>query len=325
MKTFAIARVGVSAASVAAGAVVLAFAFPRLANTGWDAMADQMAGVPVGRLLLLTLVWAAGLYIYSFVLTAALPGLKRRRALALNLGGSGIANVLPLGGAAGIGVNYAMLRSWGYDRDRVACFTVVSQVVTVVSRAMVALSGLVVLSTLPVVRRLVPLPEESTIAYVCGGVCLVAVGLRLSARVTSPAYRRLIAAAVSSCRQTVALVRQQWLPIAAGSVGYAALQLCLFELCFNAVHAQLSIGLVAAGYAVDRLLSLVPITPGGVGVVEAGVTAVLVALGGPATAVATGVLLFRAFSYFAEIPIGGAVVIGWLAQNSMRSHARVDA
>jgi uncharacterized membrane protein YbhN (UPF0104 family) len=95
------------------------------------------------------------------------------------------------------------------------------------------------------------------------------------------------------------------------------LQLFLFELCLNAVHAGLPIALVAAGYAVDRLLTLIPVTPGGVGVVEAGVTAVLVAVGGDPTAVATGVLLFRAFTYFAEIPLGGAVILGWFTHRTL--------
>ncbi|MEZ5191932.1 MAG: hypothetical protein R2734_05130 [Nocardioides sp.] len=49
-------------------------------------------------------------------LRAALPGLSMRRALTLSLTGSAVANVLPVGGAAGIVLNHRMTRSWPRQR-----------------------------------------------------------------------------------------------------------------------------------------------------------------------------------------------------------------
>lgn len=322
----AIARPLIALASLAGAGVLLVVVFPHIAHAGWDDVSDQIAAISVGRLVELALIWAAGLYVYSFVLTAALPGLKRHRALALNLGGSGVANVIPFGGAAGIGLNYAMLRSWGYDRARVASFTVVSQSVAAVSKIVVALCGLVALAALPAVRGLVPRPDQGTwllVAIALAGLAMTAFMLR--GRITFPAYTRVRSGVAAFWTQTKELVRRHWVPMTVGALGYSALQLLLFELCLNAVHPGLSVTIVAAGYAVDRLLTLVPITPGGVGVVEAGVTAVLVALGGDPTSVATGVLLFRAFSYFAEIPIGGAVALGWATRQSLRMRATTNA
>jgi uncharacterized membrane protein YbhN (UPF0104 family) len=296
--------------------------FPHVAHAGWDDVTDQFASISIARLVELAVIWAAGLYVYTFVLTAALPGLKRRRALALNLGGSGVSNVVPFGGAAGIGLNYAMLRSWGYDRARVASFTVVSQSVAAVSKIVVGLCGLIALAALPAVRNLVPLPGKGTWAWVAIVVtALAATAFLLRGRITFPAYTRVRGGLAGFWTQTKELVRRHWLAMTVSALAYAALQLLLFELCLNAFHPGLSVTIVAAGYAVDRLLTLIPITPGGVGVVEAGVTAVLVALGGDPTSVATGVLLFRAFSYFAEIPIGGAVALGWLTRHSLRTRA----
>lgn len=314
-------RVTLAIASLALGGVFVVVVLPAVANAGWDDLSDQMAQVSLWRLLLLAVTWAAGLYVYSFVLTAALPKLKRGRALALNLGGSGISNVLPFGGVAGIGLNYAMLRSWGYRREHVTRFTAISQTVAAASKVLVGLTGLIAVATVPALRADVPMPEETTVALtlaVC--VCVCAVGFRIAARITRPAYRRLRLRVTTLVRQTAELAQRRWLPLTVGSVGYAALQLLLFELCLNAVSARLPIALVAAGYAVDRLLTLVPVTPGGVGVVEAGVTAVLVAVGGEPTTVATGVILYRGFTYFAEIPIGGAVIIGWFMHRSLWPH-----
>ena len=312
-------RVAVALTSVAVAVMLVAVVLPRVANAGWDDLSDQMAQVTPWRLLEIAVTWAAGLYVYSFVLTAALPKLKRRRALALNLGGSGISNVLPFGGAAGIGLNYAMLRSWGYGREHVARFTVVSQAVTAASKVLIGLAGLIAVVTVPSLRAVVSLPEETTVGLaLVGCVCVLAAALRIGTRLMPLTYRRLRATVTTLLSQTAELAQRRWLPLTVGTVGYAGLQFVLFELCLNAMHTGLSAALVAAGYAVDRLLTLVPVTPGGVGVVEAGVTAVLVAVGGDPTAVATGVLLFRAFSYFAEIPIGGAVILGWFANHALR-------
>jgi len=77
---------------------------------------------------------------------------------------------------------------------------------------------------------------------------------------------------------------------------------------------------VLLAFAVDRLASLVPLTPSGAGLAEAGASAVLIASGAdPASAVA-GVLLYRLFVVVAEVPLGALVLGGWLLRS--RSVAR---
>ena len=67
-----------------------------------------------------------------------------------------------------------------------------------------------------------------------------------------------------------------------------------------------------AGFAVDRVLTLVVLTPGAVGFTEAGTAAALTALGGAPAVMAAGVLLYRGFTYALEIPVGGVWLGGWL-------------
>lgn len=68
-----------------------------------------------------------------------------------------------------------------------------------------------------------------------------------------------------------------------------------------------------AAFAFVRLLSVLPITPGGVGVVEVGLTGpLIVGLGPAATAkVAGAVLLFRAATYLLPIPLGALAYLWW--------------
>jgi uncharacterized protein (TIRG00374 family) len=68
-----------------------------------------------------------------------------------------------------------------------------------------------------------------------------------------------------------------------------------------------------AGFAFARLLSALPITPGGVGVVELGLTGFLST--GPdaptAARVTAAVLLFRAITYLLPIPLGAIAYLAW--------------
>jgi uncharacterized membrane protein YbhN (UPF0104 family) len=61
-------------------------------------------------------------------------------------------------------------------------------------------------------------------------------------------------------------------------------------------------------------------------VVEAGTAAALIALGGAPAQVAAAVLLYRSFTFLAEIPVGGAWAIGWFAsQRRLPSTATASA
>ena len=81
---------------------------------------------------------------------------------------------------------------------------------------------------------------------------------------------------------------------------------------------------VLAAFAFVRLLSAVPVTPGGLGVVELGLTAAIGSgLADPAqNQVAAAVLVYRALTWFVPIPLG---IVSWLFWRSNRSWRRSDA
>jgi uncharacterized protein (TIRG00374 family) len=81
------------------------------------------------------------------------------------------------------------------------------------------------------------------------------------------------------------------------------------------LQLHVSVGAVLAAYAVERMLTLVPLTPGGVGVVETAATAVLVGFGADPVGAAAGIVLFRIFSFLVEIPLGAVVAAAWFARS----------
>jgi uncharacterized protein (TIRG00374 family) len=72
---------------------------------------------------------------------------------------------------------------------------------------------------------------------------------------------------------------------------------------------------VLLAYVVAQAFAIVPITPGGVGFVDAGLTTLLVLVGVPADTALIGVLLYRLFSFWLPIPVGAIVWAGWRAHH----------
>ena len=64
-------------------------------------------------------------------------------------------------------------------------------------------------------------------------------------------------------------------------------------------------------YVLSLALALIPITPGGLGFVEAGLTSILVLAGVSSGAAVLGTLLYRTFQFWLPIPIGVLAWAGW--------------
>ena len=81
---------------------------------------------------------------------------------------------------------------------------------------------------------------------------------------------------------------------------------------------------VFAVFAFGRLLGAVPITPGGVGLIDigyiGGLTSLVSAGSQEKAAIVAAVLIFRVLTYGIQIPIGGFTYLIWRAKKSwMRS------
>ncbi len=93
----------------------------------------------------------------------------------------------------------------------------------------------------------------------------------------------------------------------------AAYILCL-ETCVLALGGSVAIVSVAFVYLTGSALGSVVPTPGGLGAVEAALTAGLTAAGMPGIAAVSAVLLFRTLTFWLPVPIG------WIAMNYLQRH-----
>ncbi|NYD40912.1 lysylphosphatidylglycerol synthase transmembrane domain-containing protein [Nocardioides panaciterrulae] len=300
-----------------------------IAGVGWSAVLAVLGGVSWHWLAVLAVVWLGGLGIYSLVLAASLPGLGLRRSLLLNLSGSAVANVVPLGGAVATAMNWRMVRSWGHSNGAFAAYCVLTNLLDVLVKLLLPL--LAVLGLVALSQQVPPLLWVLAGAG-AGAVVLAGVAWAVLRRVGPERAGRLGGRAQAlreglrdTTVQIVGLVRRGWARLLPASVAYVAAQVALLWCALHAVGLGPGLAVVVTAAAVERLGTLVPITPGGTGIAEAGTIAWLVAAGlDPGRAVA-GVLLYRVFLIAMEVPVGGALLGAWALLQRVAAPARREA
>ena len=114
--------------------------------------------------------------------------------------------------------------------------------------------------------------------------------------------------------RAIGLLRRRWwvltLATAAGQLAvFVVLVVCLRTLGVSADEVSLTEAF--ASWALVRLLGSLPITPGGVGIVELGLTGALLGFGGDNEGVVAAVLLYRALTVLPTLVLGLLAAVVW--------------
>jgi len=271
---------------------------------------------------------------YWFVLTAALPGLRLREAAVVNQASTAVSNTLPAGGVIGVGVTITMLTSWGFTIGSIGR----SAVVTGIWNNFVKLGmPVLALSLLALEGEITPARVVAAaigIAVLVGAVVVFALLLRSDrlARVLGRGLGRLVdwfrrllhksevgnwEARSSAFRtDTIGLLRHRWIRLTVATlVSHISLYLVLLVAIRHVGVSQSELSWIAvlAAFAFVRLISALPLTPGGVGVVELGYAAVMtIGLDDITSAkVVAAILVFRGVTYLLPIPLGLISYVVW--------------
>ncbi|MBU2668082.1 flippase-like domain-containing protein [Actinoplanes bogorensis] len=278
-----------------------------------------VSDLPWAQVAGLTVVWLLGLVIHTVVLAASMPGLTHGRALVLNLSGSAVSNVLPLGGVAGTALNLTMTRAWGHSNLDFARFVVVSKACDVIAKLVLPIAAVVWLllggALTPATAAVWWLPAAGALA---AGL-LVAAAISGRAEFLLRWVGRRNASWAGLLTGTRDLVRRRRTELITGMAGYWVAQCALLWCCLLAVGLRPSLAVVFAAFVAERAATLLLITPGGAGPAEAAMVTTLIALGADPTASLAGVVLFRAFVFAAEIPAGALVTLWWWAIRRYRA------
>ena len=342
-----ILRTAVSAALIAA---VFGIAIPHIAS--YRSVWASIHAMNWPHSLLIATTAAASVASYWITIRAVLPWIRLRQAAAVNLGSNAVANTLPAGGALAMGVSWAMLSSWGLSVADYVLYTLVTGIWNVF-----ILLGMPVLALL--VMATATRPDAVLITAASAGLAVLAAmatGLGLLLRshdfalragqalqrplaIASRLARRPPPASVAESlsgfrnRAGALLAARGWRITTATMVSYLTLWLVLLA-CLRGTglsQAQVPWQTSLAAFAFIRLLTALPITPGGLGITELGLAGLLAASAGPTASaqVTAAVLLYRAVTYLPSIPLGALAFLIWrltptLLTTSLK-HARQES
>ena len=323
--------------SVALVAGVFVWFLPQFTSLGevWTSVRDMTWF----ELAVLVLAAAWNLATYQFVMVSTTPGLTLRQAFVSTQTTTAVSNTVIGGAAISLGLTYAMNTSWGFSRSRTSVALLVSGLwnnfaklgLPVLALALLALSappsagritaglaGLAVLVVAVVLLGALLRSEE-------GAGRIGTTAGRVASALRRPFGRGPVTGwdlATTKFRARTALLlkaRWRWITLATLVSHLSLFLVLLLALRFVGVDAGLVSTVEAlAVFAFARLLTAVPFTPGGLGVVELALITGLAAAGGPRALVAAAVLVFRALTYVLPIPIGMGSYLFWRHNRSWR-------
>jgi len=246
-----------------------------------------------------------------------------RPLLKLSFASQAITNSLPVGNAVASVYGFRWFRRFGADNTLAAWAMAGTFVAASVSLSLVAILGLgfaaeegASLDLVPVLigTFVIMLGIGSLFVYERPLHAVVAGGLRLSVALT----RRPRGDTTKQIERIMAwmtAVRLSWTQVgrivAWGTVNWL-LDCAVFAMMFSAMDAPIPWKGLLLAYGAGQLAATLPITPGGLGVVEGSITVALVAFGGAEASTAYAVLLYRVISFWMILLIGW-LLIGQLA------------
>jgi uncharacterized protein (TIRG00374 family) len=312
-----------AAVSVAIGIGLLVGVLPRFADLG-EVWASVRTLDPA-QIVLLLVVSAWNILTYQFVMVAALPGLRLSHAFMTGQISTAVTNTVPAGSLVGIGVTYALLSSFGHQGSAIALAAVLTGWWNTLVKFGLPVVALLLLSVQGDVN-------EGLLSAAAVGMALLigAVGVLVAVTTSENLARwagRLLERMVSAIRavfrrgpvsgwderfarfreRSATLLRKRWHWL---SLATLASHLSLFGLLLLSLRAmgipveQVSGPEALGAFALVRLATALPITPGGIGIVEVGMTAALVVAGGEEAAVVAAVLIYRALTYLLQVVLG---------------------
>lgn len=319
--------------SVGVIAATFAYFLPTIANYGdvWGVVTE------LSWEWIVALLGATAINLVTFAppWQVALPGLSFMQALTLTQASTALSIAVPGGLAVGIAGSYGVLRRWGFalrDVTRAITLTGLWNQFLNLTFPILAVFLLTALGESAPALATAAFIGVAVLGVVIAGFVLILVSDRLAldlgnvaARVTSWALGKVRRGPVSWNGESFERFRaeagdfleRRWhlLTLAALAGNLTVFALLVVSLRAMGVDpGQVSLVEAFASWSFVRIISTIPITPGGIGVIELGLTGMLVGFGGKNAAVVAAVLVFRFLTTVPTLLLGLAAAFTWRRQ-----------
>jgi len=273
---------------------------------------------------------------------AALPGLGFWSAETVTQASTASTYLAPGGPAVGIGISAAMLFAWGFRADEVALAVTLTGIwnqLAILGFPTVALALLTLTHGDRTALQSIATIGLVVFVVVAGGFALALSSAGMARRVGGLAAR-LVNRTLRIVRRgpvgwdgeslarfrsrAIGLLRRRWHVLTLATI---AGQLTVFLVLLASLRAlgvgvdEVSVIEAFAGWSLARVLGSIPITPGGLGLVELGLTTVLVGFGGNRAGVVAAVLVYRFLTIVPTLVLGATAAATWRRH---RRHAELE-
>lgn len=291
----------------------------------------QMKSMSIASLVLLVALAAYERVSRAEIVRRLLGGtVTLGRAVTVHDVGTAVSKGVPLGGALGTAVRWSIARDSGVPATRFSTMLIAYGIATTFVAWLLPFSAL----ALDLTQRTADLTD----VFLLGGIAVVVAGSALfwmivlrSERLEAFATRRLRrtwsrlakrvpslgvhdpAAGVADVRGELhAIARKPW-ALLAGAVAAQACGALILLVALRSVGVGDELGMTEffRVFFITHLIGTFAPTPGGVGVVEAGMTGALIAAGVDTTSALAGVLVYRFLTYVLPILFGAVLYAVW--------------
>jgi len=288
-----------------------------------------MSPVEIGVLVVFAL-W--NLATYWIITVLSTPGMTYPQAIVQTETTTAVANTVPAGGAVGVGLTYAMLGPWGFSKSRISTSVVVSGIWNNFAKLGMPIAALALLAVQGQAGSGRILAAVVGLAALVGSVIVFALILNSQAYAARmgivtgrwmSSLRGLVhkgpvegwdLAVVKFRARVIGLVRARWISLTVWTlIGHLSLYAVLLVTLRQVGVSDAEVGWaeVLAIFAFARLLTAIPLTPGGLGIIELALISGLTAAGGAHAQVVASVLVYRVLTYVIPIPFGLCTYVYW--------------
>ena len=309
--------------------IVFAVVLPQLGD--YDAAWKAIQGMETWQLLMIVGATTAMVFIYALPFQAALPGLRFWQAFQVRQVSFMISNVIPMGGAFGLAVQFGYLQRYGYSAAPSTAVigitsawnsftTLLLPVLSLILLAFVGTTsveavGITVVASAVVIGAIVLFAlilRDESLAFKIGGWADSAIQW-FAGLIKRDIEVDATAGIVNFRSSIIGVVQDRWLLITVANVGQQLAQMAILYLAVVALQGSWfdPIGPIEAlaAFAFGRLATFVPVPPGGLGTVDALITSILQAFGLDNNSALAATMIWRAATFFPQVIIGGFTML----------------
>ena len=274
---------------------------------------DLLVKASPGWLVLATLLEGLSFLFYLFMFGPVFcTGLSRRRSWQIAGSELAMGSLVPASGAGGLALGAWVLHRGGMGGERIArrsvAFFLLKSGVNFVAVALIGGALAVGLLGPDLSLWLTALPAALAALSIAAVAALPRFGPGDPPEPDASRARRWMAATrravIDGTAEAGKILRAGHPGVIAGSIGYWIFDNAVLWATFHAFGVSPPLTVILMGYLIGQLGGLLPI-PGGVGGIDLGLIATLIAYGAPAAATAAAVLAYRIILFWLPLVLGG--------------------